>query len=65
MLAQAVDLTKAAVAVGDTALATGAANLQHVLNECANSGHMNRPKIEQACLALWPYLPANATEKAA
>jgi CheY-like chemotaxis protein len=65
MLAQAVDLTKAAVAVGDTALATGAANLQYVLNECANAGHMNRPKIEQACLALWPYLPADAAEKAA
>jgi CheY-like chemotaxis protein len=64
MQAQAVDLTKAAVSVGDTTLATSAAGLQYCLQECAASGQMNRPKIEQACIALWPYLPKDS-EKAA
>ena len=64
MQAQAVDLTKAAVAVADMGLVTAAAELQTVLNECAAAGHMNRPKIEQACLALWPSLPKDV-EKAA
>jgi CheY-like chemotaxis protein len=64
MQAQAIDLTKAAVAIGDTGLATAAAGLQYCLTECQNAGMLNRPKIEQACLALWPYLPADS-EKAA
>jgi len=64
MQAQAVDLTTAAIGIGDTGLATAAANLQFCLSECAASGQMNRPMIEQACVALWPYLPKDA-EKAA
>lgn len=64
MQAQAIDLTKGAVALGDTGLATAAASLQYVLTECQHSGHLNRPKIEQACLGLWPYLPADSDRAA-
>jgi CheY-like chemotaxis protein len=64
MQAQAIDLTKGAVAIGDTNLATAAASLQYVLTECQHSGYMNRPKIEQACLGLWPYLPADSDKAA-
>jgi CheY-like chemotaxis protein len=64
MQAQVIDLTKGAVAIGDNRLAAAAASLQYCLTECQQSGHMNRPKIEQACLGLWPYLPADS-ERAA
>ena len=64
MQAQVVDLTKGAAVIGDSRLAAAAAVLQHTLAECQQSGHMNRPKIEQACLGLWPYLPADS-ERAA
>lgn len=58
MQAQASQLTTAAVAMGDTALATASAGLQYCLNEVAETGHFNRPRIETACLPLWAFLPA-------
>lgn len=65
MLAQAADLTKAGVALGDTALTTAAAGLQACLNEVAETGRFNRPRIEAACLPLWVFLPPSATSAAA
>lgn len=65
MLAQAADLTKAGVALGDTALTTAAAGLQSCLNEVAETGRFNRPRIEAACLPLWVFMPPSATSAAA
>jgi hypothetical protein len=65
MLAQAADLTKAGVALGDTALTTAAAGLQACLNEVSETGRFNRPRIEAACLPLWGFLPPSATSAAA
>lgn len=67
MQAQACELTAAAVALGDTALATASGGLQHCLNETAETGHFNRPRIEAACIPLWAFLPplgADETEAA-
>jgi DNA-binding response OmpR family regulator len=65
MLAQAGDLTRAGVALGDTALTTAAAGLQACLNEVAETGRFNRPRIEAACLPLWVFLPPDAATAAA
>jgi hypothetical protein len=65
MLAQAADLTKAGIALGDTQLTTAAGGLQACLNEVAETGRFNRPRIEAACLPLWVFLPASATSAAA
>jgi CheY-like chemotaxis protein len=64
MLAQAGDLTKAGVALGDMQLTTAAAGLQACLNEVAETGRFNRPRIEAACLPLWVFLPADASAAA-
>jgi two-component system, response regulator PdtaR len=64
MQAQAVDITKAAVAVADAKLATAAAHLQRVLREAAASGQLDRPALEAAAKPLLTYLPAE-TEKSA
>lgn len=62
MQAQAVDLTRAAISAADTNLATAAGTLQTRLQECADSGVLDRAKLEAAAQPLWVYLPA---EKAA
>lgn len=56
MQAQAVDLTKAAVAMHDSAMASGAAALQHRLQEAVASGALDRPAIEAAAKPLWRYM---------
>lgn len=64
MLAQATDLTKAGIATGDMQLTTAAGGLQSCLNEVAETGRFNRPRIEAACLPLWVFLPADASAAA-
>ena len=64
MLAQATDLTKAGIALGDTRLTTAAGGLQACLNEVAETGRFNRPRIEAACLPLWVFLPADKSAAA-
>lgn len=64
MLAQASDLTKAGVALGDMQLTTAAAGLQTCLNEVAETGRFNRPRIEAACLPLWVFMPSDASAAA-
>lgn len=65
MLAQAGDLTKAGVALNDMHLTTAAAGLQACLNEVAETGRFNRPRIEAACLPLWVFLPPEKSAAAA
>lgn len=65
MLAQAADLTKAGVALGDVQLTTAAAGLQACLNEVAETGRFNRPRIEAACLPLWVFMPLDKAAAAA
>ena len=66
MQAQAVDLTKVAVSVADSKLATAAAGLQQRLREAVEAGVLDRPSLEEAARPLWSYLPSeNKSEVAA
>ena len=46
LVAQATDLTKAAVAMGDTKLATRAATLQTALTDCARAGKLDKVLLD-------------------
>jgi CheY-like chemotaxis protein len=65
MQAQAVDLTKVAVSVADSRLATAAAGLQQRLREAVEAGVLDRPSLEEAARPLWSYLPSGKSEAAA
>lgn len=64
MAAQAVDLIKLAVVVGDTRLATTASALQTTLQASQLTGHLDRGTLEAVCAPLWAYLPADAFKAA-
>ena len=57
MAAQASDLTKLAVIVGDTKLATCAAALATALQAATMLGRLDRGPLEAVCAPLWAYLP--------
>jgi len=64
MMAQAENLTKTAVDMGDTRLATGAAALTSALKTCAAQGRLDRQALEAVCQPLWAYLPAGDVKAA-
>jgi CheY-like chemotaxis protein len=64
MQAQAVDITKAAVAVADAKLATSAAHLQRELREAEACGRLDRARLEIAAAPLLAHLPPDAKQAA-
>lgn len=63
--AQAAELLKAAVASGDTRLATISAALQTAMNEAQARGAQPDPTVlETVCQPLWAYIPADAGKAA-
>jgi len=64
LAAQASDLTKLAVIVGDTKLATCAAALATALKAATAIGRLDRGPLEAVCAPLWAYLPADDVQAA-